>query len=59
MVSRGYGGNYSKKVLEVLTASNPMECGDEPLLIKQKTHAVVAVSKKESKRLSILVNNIN
>ena len=54
VVSRGYGGNYSKEVLEVLPASNPMECGDEPLLIKQKTHAVVAVSKKRIKAVEYL-----
>ena len=54
VVSRGYGGNYSKEVLEVLPASNPMECGDEPLLIKQKTHAVVAVSKKRVKAVEYL-----
>ena len=43
VVSRGYGGSYSQEVLEVVSSSNPNECGDEPLLIKQKTQAVVAI----------------
>ena len=54
VVSRGYGGNYSQEVLEVVSSSNPNECGDEPLLIKQKTQAVVAISKKRAKAVEFL-----
>ena len=54
VVSRGYGGSYSQEVLEVVSSSNPNECGDEPLLIKQKTQAVVAISKKRAKAVEFL-----
>ncbi len=54
VVSRGYGGNYSQEVLEVVSSSNPNECGDEPLLIKKQTQAVVAISKKRARAVEFL-----
>ncbi len=54
VVSRGYGGNYSQESMEVMSSSSPIECGDEPLLIKQQTKAAVVVSKKRSKAVDFL-----
>ena len=54
VVSRGYGGKYSKKSVEVLSSSDSIECGDEPLLIKHKTKAQVVVAKKRSKAVEYL-----
>ena len=54
VVSRGYGGKYSKTSLEVLSSSDSIECGDEPLLIKHKTKAQVVVAKKRSKAVEYL-----
>ena len=54
VVSRGYGGNYTQESMEVISSSSPIECGDEPLLIKQQTKAAVAISKKRSKAVEFL-----
>ena len=54
VVSRGYGGYYSQDSLEVDLASDPIECGDEPLLIKQQTEVPVAVAKKRIKAIEFL-----
>ena len=54
VVSRGYGGNYSQETIEVIESSNPMECGDEPVLIKQQTEVPVAVAKKRTKAIKLL-----
>tara|TARA_B110000008_G_C16828486_1_gene507533 strand:- start:17 stop:985 length:969 start_codon:yes stop_codon:yes gene_type:complete len=54
VVSRGYGGDYSQDSLEVDLASDPIECGDEPLLIKQQTEVPVAVAKKRIKAIEFL-----
>lgn len=54
VVSRGYGGKYSQESMEVISSSSPIECGDEPLLIKQQTKAAVAVSKKRFKAVEFL-----
>jgi len=48
VVSRGYGGKYTQESLEVTLLSNPIECGDEPLLIKQQTEVPVVIAKKRS-----------
>ena len=52
VVSRGYGGKYSQDSVEVSMTSDPVQCGDEPLLIKQQTEVPVVVAKKELKQLS-------
>ena len=57
IVSRGYGGKYTQEALEVTSISDPAECGDEPLLIKQQTHAVVIVVRKRSKAVDFLIQN--
>ncbi len=57
VVSRGYGGNYSQETIEVTESSDPMQCGDEPVLIKQQTEAPVAVAKKRTKAIELLTNN--
>lgn len=57
VVSRGYGGRYAEESMEVLSSSDPIECGDEPLLIKLKTKALVVVAKKRSKAVQYLNNN--
>lgn len=44
IISRGYGGSFSG-VMEVQTESNPRQCGDEPLWLKQKTKASVYIGK--------------
>ena len=54
VVSRGYGGRYAEESMEVLSSSDSIECGDEPLLIKHKTKAKVVVAKKRSKAVEYL-----
>ena len=57
VVSRGYGGKYTQESLEVTLLSNPIECGDEPLLIKQQTEVPVVVAKKRSNAIEFLIKN--
>ena len=57
VVSRGYGGKYTQESMEVTLMSDPIECGDEPLLIKQETDAFVVVAKKRSKAVKSLIEN--
>jgi len=55
VVSRGYGGRYSQESIEVTLSSDPMHCGDEPLLIKQQTEVPVVVAKKRTKAIEYLI----
>ena len=55
VVSRGYGGEYPQESLEVTLSSDPIECGDEPLLIKQQTKVPVAVAKNRTKAIEFLI----
>ncbi len=55
VVSRGYSGRYSQESIEVTLSSDPMQCGDEPLLIKQQTEVPVAVAKKRTKAIEYLI----
>ena len=57
VVSRGYGGKYAQESLEVTSKSDPIDCGDEPLLIKQQTEAFVVVAKKRSNAVKFLTEN--
>jgi len=57
VVSRGYGGKYAQESLEVTSTSDPIDCGDEPLLIKQQTEAFVVVAKKRSNAVKFLTEN--
>lgn len=43
IVSRGYGGNASPQGILVTAASDPMQCGDEPVLLARTTGCPVAV----------------
>lgn len=43
IISRGYGGS-AQQVVEVLPDSNPLEAGDEAVLIATRTHCPVFVS---------------
>ena len=57
VVSRGYGGKYTQESLEVTLLSDPIECGDEPLLIKQLTEVPVVVAKRRSSAIEFLIKN--
>ncbi len=57
VVSRGYKGDYSHKVLEVTSTTDPQECGDEPALIAQNTNAIIVVAKKRAEAVKHLTNN--
>ena len=57
IVSRGYGGKYTQESMEVTLLSDPIECGDEPLLIKQLTEVPVVVAKKRSSAIEFLIKN--
>ncbi len=57
IVSRGYGGKYTQEAMEVISISDPSECGDEPLLIKQQTDAFVVVAKKRMNAVNFLIQN--
>ncbi len=48
VISRGYGGDVGESPRLVTEHSRPQEVGDEPLLIRQKTLAPVAVGRKRS-----------
>ena len=55
VVSRGYGGKFTQESLEVTLKSDPSECGDESLLIKQQTQVPVFVSKKRFYAIESLI----
>lgn len=47
VISRGYGGSSSSSdPIEVTALTSPEECGDEPLLIRQRTGVPVFVCRK-------------
>ncbi len=48
IISRGYGGRRSTLPLRVYPDSDPLEAGDEPVLIAQKTGCPVVVAKKRA-----------
>ena len=55
VVSRGYGGKASHYPLLVTAATSPVECGDEPKLIQQRTGAPVAVDPIRSQAVKALL----
>lgn len=56
VVSRGYGGKAPNYPYLVEDDSPSRFSGDEPLLIRQRTHALVAVSPKRSDAVKLLVD---
>lgn len=57
IVSRGYGGNRGSQVLAVTGDSDPMICGDEPVLLAQKTQVPIVIAKKRSLAVKKLLND--
>ncbi|QOI11070.1 tetraacyldisaccharide 4'-kinase [Blochmannia endosymbiont of Colobopsis nipponica] len=55
VVSRGYGGRSKRYPIILNELSNSDECGDEPLLIWQRTRAPVAVSPNRSDAVAALL----
>lgn len=56
IVSRGYKGSLSSKTsVEVTEKYTALEVGDEPLLLKQKTNAKIAICKKRVKACELLL----
>lgn len=45
VVSRGYGRRYPELIREVFPDSNPLDVGDEPLLIRQRASCPVVVDR--------------
>ena len=57
VVSRGHGRRDISTTLMVHSDSDPSEVGDEPLMIATRTAAPVAVSKKRSDAVRLLLEN--
>ena len=57
VVSRGHGRRDISTTLLVHSDSDPSEVGDEPLMIATRTAAPVAVSKKRSDAVRLLLEN--
>ena len=58
VISRGYGGNHrgrSSPPLEVAFDADPVECGDEPLLIRRRTQAPVFVCRDRPRAADALL----
>lgn len=55
VVSRGYGRRDISNILMVNSDSDPVEVGDEPLVIARRTGVPVAVSKKRSDAVRLLL----
>lgn len=56
VVSRGYGGRAAQYPLVLGPDTRSVECGDEPLLIAQRTGAPVAVSPQRSAAVQALLS---
>jgi len=55
IISRGYGANLQSLVVEVTAQDNPLEVGDEPVLLARQTSCPVFVSaKRYAAALSLL-----
>jgi tetraacyldisaccharide 4'-kinase len=55
IVSRGYGGSRSGTSMRVDAASDPLEVGDEPVLIAQRTDCPVVVDADRARAAEMLV----
>ncbi len=57
IVSRGYGGKPEKLPLYVYPNSDPLQAGDEPVLIARKTGFPVVVDPNRVRAVKMLLNN--
>jgi ATP-binding cassette, subfamily B, bacterial MsbA len=57
VVSRGYGGRAEQYPLEVLRTTDPMESGDEALMIARRTDHPVVVDPNRAAAVSYLLDN--
>ncbi len=55
IVSRGYGGRSAHYPLRVNASTAPAECGDEPLLLAQRTACPVVVDPNRSRAVQALL----
>ena len=57
VISRGYGSKRKSQPLIVNSDSEPLECGDEPLLIHSKANCPVVVHNSRSRAAELLIDN--
>ena len=57
VISRGYGSKKKSQPLLVRRDSEPLECGDEPLLIHIKANCPVVVHSSRSRAAELLIDN--
>lgn len=57
VISRGYGGNYTQKLMEVTPESDPTITGDEPVVISSSTQCPVIVSADRKASCEALVTH--
>jgi tetraacyldisaccharide 4'-kinase len=57
VISRGYGGNYTQKLMEVTLESDPRMTGDEPVVISSATQCPVIVSADRKASCEALVTH--
>ena len=55
IISRGYGGKATAYPLEVSSETNVAECGDEAILLEEKTRCPVVVAPDRKKALKSLI----
>ena len=55
IVSRGYGGSGNRRPLMVAADADPARCGDEPVLIAERTGCPVAVCRDRAKAVEKLL----
>ena len=55
IVSRGYGGRVKNLPIEVTDNSSPLQVGDEPLMLKQRTGCPVVVCRDRGRAIERLV----
>tara|TARA_B100000579_G_scaffold191307_1_gene156289 strand:+ start:333 stop:1346 length:1014 start_codon:yes stop_codon:yes gene_type:complete len=57
VISRGYGSKRKSQPLIVNRDSEPLECGDEPLLIHSKANCPVVVHNSRGRAAQLLIDN--
>ena len=58
VVSRGYGGSGNRRPLLVAADADPARCGDEPVLIAERTGCPVAVCRDRAKAVEKLLEAV-